>query len=78
VTSIVTSVSVSKDEFGDFMAVFPELVRDLTDTSLKLNVPDATEWLENVCADGFVLQAATIFICMYNIYIYIHLCSVLL
>ncbi|XP_060857923.1 uncharacterized protein LOC132935393 isoform X2 [Metopolophium dirhodum] len=48
VTSVVTGVSVSQDEFGNFMAVFPELVRDLTDTSLKLNVPDATEWLENL------------------------------
>ncbi|XP_001950423.2 farnesyl pyrophosphate synthase-like [Acyrthosiphon pisum] len=48
VTSVVTGVSVSKDEFENFMAVFPELVKDLTDTSLKLNVPDATEWLENL------------------------------
>jgi len=75
VTPVVTGVSVSNDEFGNFMAVFPELVKDLTDTSLKLNMPDATEWLENVCANGFVLLLYYLYIQYTYTYIY-KFCSI--
>jgi len=71
VTSVITGVLVSKDEFVNFMAVFPDLIRDLTDTSLKLDVPDVTEWLENVCADGLVLQLYYMYIQYIILYIYL-------
>ncbi|XP_022177969.1 farnesyl pyrophosphate synthase-like [Myzus persicae] len=48
VTSVITGALVSKDELGNFMAVFPDIVKDLTDTSLQLNKPDVTKWLENL------------------------------
>lgn len=30
------------------MAVFPDLIRDLTETGRHLDVPDATKWLNKV------------------------------
>jgi len=57
VPSATTDALVSNYELGNFMAVFPDIVKDLTDTcNLELNKPDVTKWLEKVCADGFVLQ----------------------
>ncbi|XP_039275971.1 farnesyl pyrophosphate synthase [Nilaparvata lugens] len=36
--------AVSKDEKREFMAVFPDIVRDLTDAGRHLDIPDATKW----------------------------------
>jgi len=60
VTSVMTVALVSKDEFENFVAVFPDIVKDLTDNSLKLNVPNVTEWLENVCENSRWLCFAAI------------------
>ncbi|KAG8223487.1 hypothetical protein J437_LFUL004955 [Ladona fulva] len=40
----VTGTAASKDESREFMAVFPDVVRDLTDAGRHLDVPDATKW----------------------------------
>lgn len=40
--------AVSKDESRDFMAAFPDIVRDLTETGHNLDVPDVTKWLAKV------------------------------
>jgi hypothetical protein len=55
VSPVLIGTSISKDELGDFMAVFPDIVKDLTDNGLNLDVPDVNKWLEKVCADDFVL-----------------------
>ncbi|XP_075215680.1 farnesyl pyrophosphate synthase-like [Lycorma delicatula] len=39
---------VSKDEKRDFMAVFPDIVRDLTDAGRHLDIPDVTKWYAKV------------------------------
>lgn len=38
-------LAVSKDQSREFMAVFPDLVRDLTETGKHLDVPEASKWL---------------------------------
>jgi farnesyl diphosphate synthase len=38
----------TKDESRDFMAVFPDVVRDLTETGKHLEIPDATKWFAKV------------------------------
>jgi hypothetical protein len=38
----------TKDESRDFMAVFPDIVRDLTETGRHLDIPDATKWFAKV------------------------------
>lgn len=45
VPPVITGTAVSKNESRDFMAVFPDIVRDLTDTDHNLDVPDVTKWL---------------------------------
>lgn len=49
VPPVITGTAVSKDETRDFMAVFPDVVRDLTDTGRNLDIPDVTKWLAKVC-----------------------------
>lgn len=38
------NTAASKDESREFMAVFPDIVRDLTDAGRHLDIPDATKW----------------------------------
>nr|BBH72801.1 farnesyl diphosphate synthase-3 [Nasutitermes takasagoensis] len=47
--SLPVSGTVStKDENQDFMSVFPDIVRDLTETGRHLDIPDATKWFEKL------------------------------
>ncbi len=39
----------SKDESREFMAIFPDLVRDLTEAGRHLDIPEVTKWLSKVC-----------------------------
>lgn len=48
VPPVITGTAVSKDETRDFMAVFPDIVRDLTETGRNLDIPDVTKWLVKV------------------------------
>lgn len=48
VRQAVSGTAVSKDESREFMAVFPDIVRDLTDAGRHLDVPDATKWFSKV------------------------------
>ncbi|ALC41441.1 Fpps [Drosophila busckii] len=45
---IAARVTVSKDESRDFMAVFPDLVRDLTNVTKAYNCNDAAKWFAQV------------------------------
>ncbi|KAH8372907.1 hypothetical protein KR009_007881 [Drosophila setifemur] len=45
---IAARVTVSKDESRDFMAVFPDLVRDITSVTKKYNCNDAAKWFAQV------------------------------
>lgn len=38
----------SKDESREMMAVWPDVVRDLTDAAKSLNIPDVTKWMAKV------------------------------
>ncbi|XP_071562488.1 farnesyl pyrophosphate synthase-like [Temnothorax nylanderi] len=38
----------SKDESRDLMAVWPDVVRDLTDAAKRFNIPDVTKWMAKV------------------------------
>lgn len=42
------STAVSKDECREFMSVFPDLVRDLTEKAKKYDSKDASNWLARV------------------------------
>lgn len=44
----MTGTAVAKDESRDFMAVFPDIVRDLTDAGRHLDIPDVTKWYAKV------------------------------
>ncbi|XP_016979514.1 farnesyl pyrophosphate synthase [Drosophila rhopaloa] len=45
---IAARVTVSKDESRDFMAVFPDLVRDITTVTKTYNCNDAAKWFAQV------------------------------
>ncbi|KAH8253247.1 hypothetical protein KR032_004457 [Drosophila birchii] len=45
---IAARVTVSKDESRDFMAVFPDLVRDITTVTKAYNCNDAAKWFAQV------------------------------
>ncbi|EDW35594.1 GL17346 [Drosophila persimilis] len=45
---IAARVTVSKDESRDFMAVFPDLVRDITTVTKTYNCNDAAKWFAKV------------------------------
>ncbi|BFG05224.1 farnesyl pyrophosphate synthase [Drosophila madeirensis] len=45
---IAARVTVSKDESRDFMAVFPDLVRDITTVTKSYNCNDAAKWFAKV------------------------------
>ncbi|KYM94884.1 Farnesyl pyrophosphate synthase [Cyphomyrmex costatus] len=38
----------SKDESREMMAVWPDVVRDLTDVTKNLNIPDVTKWMAKI------------------------------
>lgn len=38
----------SKDESREMMALWPDVVRDLTDAAKSLNIPDVTKWMAKV------------------------------
>ncbi|KAK7792012.1 hypothetical protein R5R35_003476 [Gryllus longicercus] len=42
------NTAASKDESREFMAVFPDVVRDLTDAGKHLDIPEATKWFAKV------------------------------
>lgn len=44
----ISGTVATKDESRDFMAVFPDVVRDLTETGRHLDIPDATKWFAKV------------------------------
>ena len=44
----LTGTAVAKDESREFMAVFPDIVRDLTDAGRHLDIPDVTKWYAKV------------------------------
>jgi hypothetical protein len=48
VPSAVSGTLATKDESRDFMGVFPDIVRDLTETGRHLDIPDATKWFAKV------------------------------
>jgi len=48
VPAAATGTVTTKEESREFMAVFPDVVRDLTDTGRHLDVPDATKWFAKV------------------------------
>lgn len=54
VPPVITGTAVSKDDARDFMAVFPDIVRDLTDTGRNLDVPDVSKWLAKVWITYFI------------------------
>lgn len=41
-------LAVSKDQSREFMACFPDIVRDLTETGKHIDVPEASKWLAKV------------------------------
>lgn len=41
-------LAVSKDQSREFMACFPDIVRDLTKTNKHIDVPEASKWLAKV------------------------------
>ncbi|XP_034476789.1 farnesyl pyrophosphate synthase [Drosophila innubila] len=45
---IAARVTVSKDESRDFMSVFPDVVRDLTNATKSYNCNDAAKWFAQV------------------------------
>lgn len=44
----LTGTAVAKDESREFMAVFPDIVRDLTDAGRHSDIPDVTKWYAKV------------------------------
>lgn len=44
----ISGTVATKDESRDFMAVFPDVVRDLTETGRHLEIPDVTKWYAKV------------------------------
>lgn len=48
VTPATAGKAASKDEKREFMAVFPDVVRDLTETGRIIDIPDVTKWYSRV------------------------------
>lgn len=40
--------ATSRDECREMMAVWPDIVRDLTEAGRHLDIPDATKWMAKV------------------------------
>jgi len=66
VTPVLIGTPISKEEFGNFMAVFPDIVKDLTDNGVKLDVPDVTKWFENVCVTMILFFSYILYIIIYT------------
>lgn len=45
---MATTNIVSKEESREFMAVFPDIVRDLTDAGRHTDIPEITKWYAKV------------------------------
>lgn len=45
-------LNVSKDQSREFMACFPDIVRELTETGKHTDVPEASKWLAKVRPQG--------------------------
>ena len=43
-----SGTATSKDQSREFMAVFPDIVRDITEGGKHLDVPEASKWLAKV------------------------------
>jgi farnesyl diphosphate synthase len=41
-------VQLDKEENKEMMAVWPDIVRDITETARNLNIPDVADWMEKV------------------------------
>lgn len=63
-TPVLIGTPISKKELRNFMATFPDIVKDLTDNGVMLDVPDVTKWFENVCV-MMILFLVTYYI-LYN------------
>lgn len=74
VPPVITGTAVNKDDSRDFMAVFPDVVRDLTDTGHNLDVPDVTKWLGKVCALMMLFRSYTF---KFNVLICYRCCSIM-
>lgn len=37
-----------KEESQEMMAVWPDVVRDITEAAMNLNIPDVAKWMEKV------------------------------
>lgn len=46
-----SGLSTSKEQVREFLAVFPDIVRDLTDGNKHTDVPEAPKWLAKVMAE---------------------------
>lgn len=44
----VSSTVLSKEETREFMAIFPDLVRDLTDAGRHTDIPEITKWYSKI------------------------------
>lgn len=48
VPAALAGTAVAKDESREFMAVFPDIVRDLTEAGKHTDIPDVTKWYAKV------------------------------
>lgn len=48
VNKAITSTDVNNEINKDFMAVFPDIVRDLTGNGCNVDIPQINEWLSKV------------------------------
>jgi len=46
--SITSTIWASKEEYQQLMAIWPDIVRDITEATESLNIPDVAKWLEKV------------------------------
>lgn len=51
---VQTNWTSSKDESREMMALWPDIVRDLTEAGRHLEIPDATKWMAKVCHNYFI------------------------
>lgn len=56
VPAALAGTAVGKDESREFMAVFPDIVRDLTEAGKHLDIPDVTKWYAKVSKSGVTFK----------------------
>ena len=67
----------TKDESRDFMSVFPDIVRDLTETGRHLDIPDATKWFAKVSiVVRQYLYSVCLLILLYDKKFYVLVCNI--